>query len=194
MIGRFNSIFERFLYTVNRATGVEDKQVAILKNPTVNYDQLVIQPTTLDYNLYKVVFQVSMTYNSIYTSQAFSYLEVKPSGLVIVSVYGASGGGTYQMAIGVGQTLALDPQKYSFDLDASVDLGKVNFTFYCQVIDNGVAYGYPQLFYNVDLDLLTLDSKYAYSTDIQKLFYANNTERSCFSSVGNDHLTDTYSQ
>lgn len=151
----------------------------------MNYDQLVIQPATFGYGLYKLVFQVSMVYNSIYTSQVYSYIQVKPSGLIVLAVYGSTGGGTYQMAMGINQTLTLSPRSYSYDLDNVANIGQLNFTFYCQVIDNGVAYGYPQLYYNTDLDLLTIKNSYATDTAIQNLFDTNNTQHSCFSSISN---------
>lgn len=175
------------MYYANSATGAQLSQIAIKNNPTVNYDQLVIQPNTLSYNLYKLVFQVSMTYNNIYTSQAYSYFKLQPSGLVVLGIYGATGG-TYQLALGLNQTFTLNPQKYSYDLDGIADFSKLNFTFYCQVIDNNLAYGYPQLYYNSDLDLLTIKNNYAQSAEVQTLFSQNKTQHSCFSSIGNFFL------
>lgn len=172
------------MYLAHPATGIQLGQIQIQNNPTLNYDQLVIQPRTLGYNLYKLVFQVSMTYSSIFTSQTYSYFKVQPSGLVILGVFGATGGGTYQMAIGLSQMLTLNPQLYSYDLDGIADMTKMNFTFYCQVIDNNVAYGYPQIYYNSDLDLLTIKKNYAQSSEVQNLFNENNTQHSCFSSIG----------
>jgi hypothetical protein len=171
------------MYTANQASGAQQSQVSMSNNPTVNYDRLVIQPSTLSYNLYKLVFQVSMTYNNIYTNQVYSYIKVVPSGLIIRAVNGAPGGGTYQMALGTSQTLTMDPRSYSSDTDGIANVNKMNFTFYCQVIDNGVAYGYPQIYYNTDLDLLTIANNYYQSNDIQNLFNSNNTQRSCFSSI-----------
>lgn len=153
----------------------------------MNYDQLVLQPSTLSYGLYKLVFQVSMTFSSIYTSQVFSYILVKPSGLIIMSVYGSTGGGTYQMALGLSQTLKLDPRSFSDDLDNLVNFNSLNFTFKCRVIDAGVTYGYPQLFYNDDLDLYKIATNYQSSSNIQALFNPNNTQHSCFSSISKHH-------
>ena len=94
--------------------------------------------------------------------------------------------GTYQMAMGYGQTLTLDPRTYSYDLDSIANMKSLNFTFYCQVIDNGVPYGYPGLYYNSDLDLYTMQTNYAQDTDIQNLFNSNNTQHSCFTSISNN--------
>lgn len=173
----------RTIYTASQTTGTQQSKVTITNNPTVNYDQLVLQPATLSYNLYKVMFQATMTYNSIYTSTAYSYIKIQPSGLVVLAVYGAVGGGTYQMAMGYSQTLTLDPRSYSYDLDSIANMNSLNFTFYCQVIDNGVAYGYPAVYYNNDLDLYSLKTSYSSSSDIQNLFNANNTQHSCFTSI-----------
>ncbi len=169
----------------NQVTGAQLNQVTLSNNPTINYDQLVIQPSTLGYNLYKLIFQVRMTYNSIYVNEVYSYIQVVPSGLLVNSVNGAIGGGTYQMALGTGQALTLDPRSHSTDVDGIANIKTLNFTIYCQVIDNGVAYGYPQLYYNTNLDLLTIAKNYAQSSDIQNLFNSNNTQHSCFSSISN---------
>lgn len=159
-------------------------QISATTNPTVNYDQLVFQAGSLNYNLYMLSFQVSMQYNSIYTSQVISYMQVLPSGLVISSINGAIGGGTYETSLGTSQTLTLDPVKYSYDIDSIAIIANLNFSFYCQVIDSGIAYGYPQIYYNSNIDLFTLKNNFSQNANIQQLFNTNNTQHSCFNSIG----------
>lgn len=58
-----------YVYALNKATGNQVSQVSLSSNPTSNYAELVIQPNTLGYSVYKAVYQVTMSYNSIYTDQ-----------------------------------------------------------------------------------------------------------------------------
>lgn len=47
-----------YLYKVNDQTGALGAQISLSSNPTVNYAQLVIQPSTLSFGLYSAIYQV----------------------------------------------------------------------------------------------------------------------------------------
>lgn len=131
-----------------------------------------------------------MTYNSVlYTDTATTYIQVVPSGLVIVALDGSQGSGTYEIAIGTSQVLTLDPVGYSYDIDSLASMANLKFTYYCKVIDNAVEYDYPQLYYANYLDLLTMQNNYASNLNIQQFFNSNNTH-SCFNSIG--YIINTY--
>ena len=67
---------------VNPLNGFEEQSVVINNNPTINYAELVLQPQTLAYGLYRFIYTVTMTNNN-FTSQIDTYIQVIPSGLVI---------------------------------------------------------------------------------------------------------------
>lgn len=124
-----------------------------------------------------------MSYNiMLYTDTAQSFFEVDPSGLVISSIYGSTSG-SYEMAIGTNQSLTLDPVRYSYDIDSLANISALSFQFFCKVIDNGVEYSYPQIYYNDDLDLFTLLSNYSSNPSIPQFFDPNNNH-TCFISTG----------
>lgn len=124
-----------------------------------------------------------MTYNpTLYTDTAQTYFEVAPTGIAIASLPGTLAGGTFEQTIGTNQTILLDPVTYSYDLDSLANISALSFKFYCKVIDNGVEYDYPQLFYGVNLDLLTLLNNYSSNQNIQQFFNPNNSH-SCFKSI-----------
>lgn len=171
-----------FVYTIDRATGNQIGQISLTANPTSAYAELVIDPNTLSYNLYRAVYRVSMTFNSIYTNEVETFFEVAPAGLVISTLYGAPGGGTFETSRGIGQSIQLDPVTYSSDIDGVAKISSLKFSFFCQVIDNNVQAGYPQLFYNQNLDLLTMKNNFSSNPAIQQLMLSTTTP-SCFSST-----------
>lgn len=177
-----NNTKQWYIYNVDKATGNQLSLVTLSNNPTVNYAELVIQPNTLGFGLYKAVYQVTMSYNTIYTSQIETYFEIDPAGLVISSIYGSPGGGTYETNRGIGQTIQLTPVYYSYDIDGIATISKLKFQFYCSVIDNGISYDPPQLYSNVFIDMLTLQKNYSSNPNIQSLVQSSSTP-SCFNSI-----------
>lgn len=171
------------IFQVDEKTGDQLKQVVIpTNNPTVNYADLVIQPGTLPYGLYKFVFTVTMNYNSMYTNQVESYVKVVPSGLLISAMASAPRGGTYQITRGTNQTILLNPGAYSQDIDGLAALKKLNYSFYCRVIDNNVIKDFVQISSGVYLDLLTIKNNFSSNSFIQSLVNSNN-KQSCFDST-----------
>ena len=181
-----DSTIQWYIYRVNNVTGNPTSQIVIdpSVNPTVNYANLVIQPGSLSYGLYMFVYSVTMNFNSIYTNQVATYIQVNPSGILVSSLYGSPAGGIYETSRGTGQSIQLNPVQYSSDIDALVQMKNLNFYFYCQVINNGAPYGYPQISYGVNLDLLTMQKNYSTNSIINSFVNANNIQ-SCFSSISN---------
>lgn len=172
------------IYKVDNKTGNQLGLVAIANNPTLNYADLVIQPSTLSYGLYKFVYMVTMNYNSIYTNQVETYIKVVPSGLLISSLVNAPSGGTYQITRGTSQAIQLNPGTYSKDVDVLISMKSLNYSFYCRVIDNSLTNDFVQISYGVYLDLLTMKKNYTSSSFIQSYVNAN-TSQSCFDSISN---------
>ena len=124
-----------------------------------------------------------MTYNTMYyTDTDRSFIQIDPSGLIILSLYGSTSG-TYEMAIGTNQAVSLDPVRFSYDVDSLAVISSLKFKFYCKVIDNGVEYEYPQIYYHDYLDLFTLANNYSTNANILQFFNSNNSH-TCFDSPG----------
>ena len=142
-----------FIYEVNPQTGLDLNKIQLPNNPTINYAQLVIQPQTFGYGLYRFEFTVKMTFSSItnssidYSSQISTYVQIDPSGIVISSLSLSQGiyGGTIEISRGQQQSIAFNPYLNSYDIDSILVITTLNFKYSCQIIDSYVPSGYPQL-------------------------------------------------
>lgn len=174
------------VFLVDDSTGLDAKQMTSINsanNPTVNYNDLVIQPATLSPGLYRFVFQVGLDDSSLQAafqaSPVYTYVRVESSGIALNALYG----GIKEIEIGLEQRLELNPLLYSYLLNDSSqrpllykNMAARSFEFFCQVVDDGVAaYGYPQLTYNNNLDLLTMQT-YQSSIALSQL----STNQTCF--------------
>lgn len=170
-----------YVYSVDPKTGSTQSSITLANNPTLNYADLVIQPNILNYGVYKIVYQVTMAYDSVYTSQVETFIQIKPSGLLISTLNDITSAGTYELQLGANQSLTLDPVSYSTDIDSIADISRLNFSFYCRVIDSGVSDDYLSLNYGINLDLLTLKNNFTSNSNIQALL--TNNSKSCFDSI-----------
>jgi hypothetical protein len=160
---------------------INSKVTSLNSNPTTAFAQLVVQPGTLDYGLYKFVYKVTMLdgiYNNLFVGQVATYVEIIPTGIVVSSLPNSLGGGTLETNLGLSQSITLDPPSYSYDLDKLANISALSFKFYCQVIDNGIQLGYPMLNYLNKIDLYT----FAYKN--VNLPVSMNVNSTCFSSSG----------
>jgi hypothetical protein len=116
------------------------------------------------------MYDLSKTINA-FVSEIDHYVQVIPTGIVVSPLYG----GINQVSIGTNQSLQLDPVQYSFDYDSFVPIKSLSFKFYCQVVDKGIAFGYPAKNVNENIDLL----------EFKRGVYNMSTNSTCFSSSGN---------
>ena len=91
------------IYQVNELTGQDDQQILIKNNPTLGYAELVLQPQTLSYGLYKFVFTVTMANSKDVYSSVYTFIKIIPSGLVLSSLELSQPmyGGTIQITRGL---------------------------------------------------------------------------------------------
>ena len=152
-------------------------------NPTVNYADLVVQPNTFNYGLYRFVYRVVMlnTRNAQFQEEVDTFIRIVPSGLVVSSIAGSqtTGGGTYEITRGSKQAIVLNPVLYSFDLDGVKAISGLEFKFYCQVIEYGVEMGYPLAAVDAKIDLSMFKSNAYNMSDV----------KTCFDSGGRLFLT-----
>ena len=173
------------IFKVNATTGIAEQEITIKahENPTVNYAELVMQPNSLEYGLYRIVFKMTMTYtnNLIFTDQVDTYVSVVPSGLVVSALSASqlsSGGGTLEITRGVKQTVEFNPFLNSYDLDSLVSVFSLQFKYYCHIMRYGVQFDYPELYVNEKVDL----NMFKLNPSLRSSMMSN---ASCFDSPGN---------
>ena len=124
-----------------------ETQLTIKNNPTINYAELVLQPKTLAYGLYKIIYTVTMLTNKNLTCSVYSYIKIIPSGLILSSlklsqpVYG----GTIEIIRGQNQTIQFDPYLFTYDIDGVASIASLIFKYSCQIIQSNLPQGYPQI-------------------------------------------------
>jgi len=134
---------------LNKLTGINEKQIFLDNNPTVNYAEMVIQPNSLAYGLYRFVYTVKMTGPNLnnFQSQIDTFIQVIPSGLVISALKSSQPmyGGTIEITRGYDQQIQFDPFLNSYDIDSIAIMTSLTFKYSCQIIDSSIELGYPQI-------------------------------------------------
>jgi hypothetical protein len=135
------------IYGVNEFTGQIEKQIFIKNNPTTNYADLVLQPQTLSYGVYKCVFTVTMSNIANFTSSVETFIKIIPSGLVLSTLKLSQPmfGGTIEISRGQNQQIQFDPYLFSYDIDNVAVISTLSFRYACQVIDSNIPQGYPKI-------------------------------------------------
>ena len=134
---------------IDPLTGISTKSIVLLNNPTINYAELVLQPHTLDYGLYRFVYTLTMTGTNLtsFKSQIDTFVLVFPSGLIISALKSSQPmfGGTIEITRGVDQKIQFDPFLNSYDIDSVAIITSLTFKYSCQIIDSNIPQGYPQI-------------------------------------------------
>jgi hypothetical protein len=138
------------IYKVNEQTGKDEKEVLLANNPTLNYADLVIQPQTLQYGVYRTVFTVTMinsNISSIFKDQSDTFIRIVPSGLVLSTLKQSQPmyGGTIEITRGLHQPIEFDPYIFTYDIDSIAVISSLSFKYSCQLIVSNVPQGYPQI-------------------------------------------------
>jgi hypothetical protein len=164
------------IFSVNELTGQVQYEVTLKNNPTINYAELVLQPKTLSYGLYKLEYDVIMEIDSTLTSLDFTYLKIAHSGLALSTLKLSQPmyGGTIQITRGQNQIIQFDPFLFTYDIDGIAVITSLSFKYACQIIDSNQPQGYPKFSgLNETIDLLNLKAN---ASLIQYL--------TCFNSTG----------
>jgi hypothetical protein len=159
------------VYQVSRSTGSIMTEIAIdSTNPTQYNSELVMQPNTLNYALYKIVYHVEID-KTLKTS--FTYIDVLPTGISIY-VYPNR---IERVEIGNQQSIQLDPITYSIDIDKLVVFSNLVFKFYCKPEDPGSITDFPKANGNyIDLLAFRQDSNLARTMNHNYSCFDNTSE------------------
>ncbi len=141
---------EWLIYEIDSRNGLDTNQIILSNNPTVDYAELVVQPQSLSYGLYRFVFKVTMVMTSsmnsnVFSSQISTYVKIEPSGIILSSISLSKGiyGGTVEITRGQHQEITFNPFLNSYDIDGLLVITSLIFKYSCQVIDSNIASGYP---------------------------------------------------
>ena len=169
------------IFEIDPVTDQSLKEITLPLNPTVDYAELVIQPNTLKYGLYKIVFRVIMgsVKPLVFEDQIETFAKIVPSGVIVsaLKLSQLSVSGTLEINKGTSQDIEFDPFLSSYDIDGLADMLHLQYKYYCQVVDSGVARGFPLLSVDNKIDLAMLKSD-------ASLTLANNANKMCFESSG----------
>jgi hypothetical protein len=131
-------------WTIFRVIDPNEEQIFLNNNPTINYADLVLQPQTLSYGLYRIVFTVKMIDTNC-SSSAFTFIQIIPSGLVLSSLKLSQPmyGGTIEITRGQNQQIQFDPFLFTYDIDNVAVITSLTFKYSCQLIESNIPKGYP---------------------------------------------------
>jgi hypothetical protein len=139
-----SSLLNHKEWTIFKGIYPNEQQIFINNNPTMNYADLVLQPQTLSYGVYKIVFTVKMA-NINFTDHALTYIQIIPSGLVLSSLKLSQPmyGGTIEITRGQNQQIQFDPYLFTYDIDNVAVITSLEFKYSCQLIASNFHQGYP---------------------------------------------------
>jgi hypothetical protein len=131
------------IFMVNNMTGIDEKQINLITNPTLTYAELVLQPQTLSYGLYRIVFTATqILFNSTETlsNSIDTFTEIAPSGLVISSLRLSKPmyGGTIEITRGSSQSIPFNPYLFSYDIDGVAVITNLIFEYSCQIVNQAI--------------------------------------------------------
>jgi hypothetical protein len=131
-------------WTIFKVSTQIEQQIFLKDNPTINYADLVLQPQTLSYGLYRIVLAVKMT-NTVFSDSDFTYIRIIPSGLVLSSLKLSQPmfGGTIEITRGQNQQIQFDPFLFTYDIDSEAVITSLTFKYSCQLIESNIPKGYP---------------------------------------------------
>jgi len=158
----------------------QEQSILIKNNPTLTNQDLVLQPQTLDYGLYRIYFSVtfkskSLINNNMSTISVDTYLSIIPSGLVLSTLKLSQPmyGGTIEITRGINQSIDFDPFLFTYDIDSKAVISSLSFKYSCQIINNQVG----------TIGLVN-NSNMIYLDAIKQQKSVNPMTMSCFNSTG----------
>jgi hypothetical protein len=174
-INSSSSLSNQKEWTIYQVINPNEEQIFITNNPTINYADLVLQPQTLSYGLYRIVFTVKMIDTNC-SSSAITFIQIIPSGLVLSTLKLSQPifGGTIEITRGQNQQIQFDPFLFTYDIDNVAVITSLTFKYSCQLIESNIPQGYP----------LQTGSNETIYLDILKSNLSLSQLNTCFNSTG----------
>ncbi len=168
---------EWLVYEINLFTGLTIRTVNISDIISSFSAEIYIPSNFLEYGTYQFIYQVSMDGDSnIFMDSIDSFIRIVPSGMAIFLF----SGGIKEISIGVGQSIELNPGRYSYDFDSKLAGTQLNYKYYCRLIIDGEPKEFPSDYYQHYVDLEQIQHKNISIKTIQSNI--------CFNSSGNKKI------
>ena len=131
------------IFMMNNMTGKDESQIYLNTNPTLAYAELLLQPQTLSYGLYRIVYTaITVFYNSTnkLSNSIDTFIEIIPSGLVISSIKLSKPmyGGTIEITRGSSQSFQFNPYLFTYDIDGVAVITNLKFEYSCQIVNQAI--------------------------------------------------------
>jgi hypothetical protein len=112
--------------------------------------EIFIPGNFLNYGTYRFIYQVLMDgeANSFFET-VDTFIHIVPTGIAIFPF----SGGIKEITIGMGQSIDLDPGRYSYDFDDLLGGTQLIYRFYCRLIIDGLPESFPGAYFNSLADL-----------------------------------------
>ena len=110
------------------------KIIDLTKNPTSRKSELVIKENFLGYGLYRLVYQVKVTFNGISqisSNVAETFIQIIPTGLAVFGIKN----GVSSVLLGSLQSFNLQPSVFSIDYDNKTHPNQLKFVYYCRTVN-----------------------------------------------------------
>ena len=142
--------------------------------------EIFIPSKYLSYGTYMFIYQVNMNgMAASFVETVNTYVRIVPTGIAIFPF----SGGIKEITIGSGQSIDLDPGKYSYDFDGIFTGTQLTYRFFCRIVANGLPQDFPSDSYNNFLDLKQLQDGNYNKSSLQISFL-----NSCFNTTGKLNL------
>jgi hypothetical protein len=132
-IFKCNSSFQiDYIWSVNKIDANTITSIDLSSNPTSKSSQILFQSNSLDYGLYEINLRVKITpiTYAVIDKNVSTFIQIIPTRIGVYPLLN----GIQTLRIGLGQTLILDPRKYSPFYDRILvrnPIQDLNFTFSC---------------------------------------------------------------
>ncbi len=164
---------EWFINEINPLTGSYTKTVNIRDIISSFSAEIYIPSNFLEYGTYQFIYQVTMDgVEGSFMDSVDSFIRMVPSGMAIFPFPG----GMKEISIGRGQSIDLNPGRYSYDFDGLLVGTQLTYKYFCRMIIDGEPKEFPSDYYMNLIDLQQIKNSNISIKTIQKNI--------CFSSSG----------
>ena len=129
-------------------TGLDEQEIILKNNPTLNYAELILQPKTLEYGLYRIVITIVTKLNeSSFSISNDTFIQITPSGLVLSTLKQSQPmfGSAIEISRGLNQTIEFDPFLFTYDIDMLAVITSLTFKYTCQKVVSNIPQGFPKI-------------------------------------------------
>ena len=144
------SVKKWLIYEINPNTASLKNLIDLADIVSAVSAEIFIPSNFLNYGIYRFIYQVSMDgdANSFFET-VDTFIRIVPTGIAIFPF----SGGIKEVSIAMGQSIDLDPGRYSYDLDGLISGTQLTYKFYCRLLIDGLPQSFPMAFFNNLADL-----------------------------------------